>query len=78
MESLYIDDPVSAIPLHGMCGIWGLIFVGFFATDNFLNQVGRCAIVPLRCGTALHCCTAALWHRCTAALLYRYTAVPLH
>jgi Amt family ammonium transporter len=35
MEYLRIDDPVGAVPVHGMCGIWGTISLGFFACGKF-------------------------------------------
>ncbi|MUK90577.1 ammonium transporter [Ornithinibacillus sp. L9] len=31
-----IDDPVGAIAVHGICGIWGTIAIGFFSTDTGL------------------------------------------
>ena len=34
-----IDDPVGAITVHGICGIWGTIAVGIFsAQHNILTQ----------------------------------------
>lgn len=30
LDKLRIDDPVGAVPVHGMCGIWGTIAVGIF------------------------------------------------
>ncbi len=43
LDKLQIDDPVGAVPVHGMCGIWGTICVGIFgksalglANDGFL------------------------------------------
>lgn len=34
LEKLKIDDPISAFPVHGMCGIWGVLAVGFFNTTD--------------------------------------------
>ena len=31
---LKIDDPVSAISVHGVTGLWGLLAVGIFANGN--------------------------------------------
>ena len=31
---LKIDDPVGAISVHGICGAWGLLAVGIFATGH--------------------------------------------
>ncbi len=31
---LKVDDPVSAISVHGTCGLWGLLAVGIFANGN--------------------------------------------
>jgi Amt family ammonium transporter len=39
-DKLKIDDPVGAISVHGVCGFWGLISIGLFATydDAFLGR----------------------------------------
>ncbi len=31
---LKVDDPVSAVSVHGTCGLWGLLAVGIFANGN--------------------------------------------
>jgi Amt family ammonium transporter len=30
LNQLKIDDPVGAIPVHGLCGVWGTLAVGLF------------------------------------------------
>lgn len=37
VESLGIDDPVGAVSVHGVNGIWGLISVGLFADGTYGN-----------------------------------------
>jgi ammonium transporter, Amt family len=35
LEWLRIDDPIGAVPVHGMCGIWGTLSLGFFACGKY-------------------------------------------
>jgi len=35
LEYLRIDDPVGAWPVHGVCGIWGTLAIGLFASGEF-------------------------------------------
>ena len=37
---LHVDDPVGAISVHGVCGLWGTISVGLFASDPALLGEG--------------------------------------
>lgn len=30
LDKLKIDDPVGAVPVHGICGVWGTICIGIF------------------------------------------------
>ena len=45
-DKIKIDDPVGAISVHGICGIWGTLAVGIFVAEkSFLNQlVGALAV----------------------------------
>ena len=38
-DSIKIDDPVGAISVHGVCGIWGTVAVGIFGGANLGTQV---------------------------------------
>src|SRR5437763_11278460 len=39
LEFFRIDDPIGAWPVHGLCGIWGTISLGFFASGQY-NLLG--------------------------------------
>ena len=32
-DKIKVDDPVGAISVHGICGIWGTVAVGIFSFD---------------------------------------------
>lgn len=40
IERLGVDDPVGAVSVHGVCGAWGVLSIGLFATydDAFLGR----------------------------------------
>ena len=38
-DSIKIDDPVGAISVHGVCGIWGTLAVGIWGGASFLTQL---------------------------------------
>jgi ammonium transporter, Amt family len=35
LEYLRIDDPIGAVPVHGICGIWGTVSLGLFAVGSY-------------------------------------------
>lgn len=39
IERLKIDDPVGAVPVHGISGIWGTLAIGFFAVADKTDGV---------------------------------------
>ncbi|MGF1530762.1 MAG: ammonium transporter [Puniceicoccaceae bacterium] len=38
-DQIKIDDPVGAISVHGICGIWGTVAVGIFGDANLVTQI---------------------------------------
>jgi Amt family ammonium transporter len=42
LEWLRIDDPVGAWPVHGLCGIWGTLSLGLFASGEY-SAIGSSA-----------------------------------
>jgi len=48
IDKIKIDDPVGAISVHGVCGIWGTVAVGIFSFNpahNVMTQlIGALAI----------------------------------
>jgi Amt family ammonium transporter len=32
LEYIKVDDPIGAVPVHAVCGIWGTLAIGFFAS----------------------------------------------
>ena len=51
IDRLKLDDPVGAVAVHLICGIWGTLAVGIFGTmagfDQFLIQLAGVGIVGL-------------------------------
>lgn len=45
-DKIKIDDPVGAISVHGVCGIWGTVAVGIFASEVsfFVQLIGTLAV----------------------------------
>lgn len=39
LDKMKIDDPVGAISVHGVCGIWGTIAVAFFGGAGLMSQI---------------------------------------
>ena len=38
ISHLRIDDPLDAFPVHGVCGFWGLIAVGIYSHEPYVEQ----------------------------------------
>ena len=58
LDKLKLDDPVGAIPVHLICGVWGTLAVGIFgamaSVEQFINQlIGVGIIGAFSCITAI-------------------------
>ena len=41
LHKLEIDDPLRIVPIHGFCGLWGLLATGIFDRDKGLFMTGK-------------------------------------
>ena len=44
VDRLRVDDPVGAVSVHAVCGIWGTLAVGLFATPAQTAEFGRAGL----------------------------------
>ena len=47
-SKLRVDDPVGAITVHGVVGIWGTLAVGLFETSNGLFTTGSASLLGIQ------------------------------
>jgi Amt family ammonium transporter len=40
LDNRGVDDPVGAVSVHGICGVWGLLSVGLFADGTYGDVIG--------------------------------------
>ena len=64
---LKIDDPVGAVSVHGVCGAWGTLAVGLFATDSGLFYGGGFAQLGTQ---AIGVLAVMIWTLVTAFILF--------
>jgi len=38
-DKIKVDDPVGAISVHGVCGVWGTVAVGLFGEASLVSQI---------------------------------------
>ncbi|HRW06717.1 MAG TPA: ammonium transporter, partial [Caldilineaceae bacterium] len=47
LESVKIDDPVGAWPVHGVCGMWGGIAAAIFGGKPMIAQLTGSLVIPI-------------------------------
>jgi Amt family ammonium transporter len=65
---LKVDDPVGAVGVHGLCGAFGTLAVGLFATDGGLFYGGGAALLGIQ---ALGVLAVAAWVFTTTFILFK-------
>jgi len=49
LRNFGLDDVVDAVPVHGACGVWGLVALGFFGeaagVSQFVTQAGSAVLI---------------------------------
>ena len=65
-DKVKIDDPVGAISVHGVCGVWGTLAVGIWGSASLISQaIGTfsfCAVAFVLSFALAHCLKAChLW-----------------
>jgi Amt family ammonium transporter len=66
-DRIRIDDPVGAISVHGICGVWGTLAVGLFATEGgLLYGDGADQLVTQAIGVV----AVAAWVLTTSGILF--------
>ena len=68
IDGLYIDDPVGAIAVHGICGSLGTILVGFFATEGGLLYGGGASLLLTQLKGVV---AVGVWTFTTAYILFK-------
>jgi Amt family ammonium transporter len=73
-QKLKVDDPVGAVAVHGVCGAWGAVAVGLFATSPEFSDAGYGLFYGGGAGLlgvqALGTVAIAVWTFATIGLLF--------
>ncbi|MBF9014887.1 MULTISPECIES: ammonium transporter [unclassified Oceanispirochaeta] len=65
---LHIDDPVGAVSVHGVCGVWGTLAVGIFGDIEMIGSgLSRAGQIGVQ---ALGAAAVFVWVSVTAGLLF--------
>lgn len=69
LKKLRVDDPVGAIPIHGVCGVWGTMCVALFGQADMLSMDTRLAQLGVQMIGIL---AAAAWAIPLAYLTFKF------
>ena len=77
-KALYVDDPVGAVSVHGVCGVFGSLCVGLFAQEPYAAASGLDPVNGLFFGgglrllgvQALGCLAVFVWTAGLAAVIF--------
>ena len=77
LEHFRIDDPVGAWPVHGVCGIWGTVALGLFASGEYSAAGSSPTGVPIVVANSADALsglfygggTKVLWAQCIGSLV---------
>jgi len=79
---LKIDDPVGAISVHGVCGIFGTIAIGLFSTaegaEGLFFGGGASQLVNQIIGVAIACSTAFIISYITFTIIKKTIGLKVH
>ncbi len=64
---LHIDDPVGAVSVHGVCGVWGTLAAGLFHTESGLLYGGGASLLAIQ---ALGAASVFAWVTATSGILF--------
>jgi ammonium transporter, Amt family len=67
-QVLRVDDPVGAVSVHGVCGAWGTLAVGLFATDGGLFYGGGAKLLGVQ---AVGVLAVGAWAFLTGLILFK-------
>lgn len=68
LERIGIDDPVGAISVHGVVGVWGVLAVGLFALDGGLFTGGGASLLGVQ---AIGVVAITAWVIITSTIVFR-------
>jgi Amt family ammonium transporter len=70
LDVIHVDDPVGAVPVHGMNGIWGTLAVGLFHSSKGLLHGGGARLLGVQ---ILGSASTIAWVGVTMFLVFKLT-----